>query len=136
MSALKPTPHTTLDRAAIWLSGLCLAHCLAFPLAVLLAPTFADWLGATETTTHWILFGFALPISAVALTRGYRRLGNGPTMLLGSVGLLLMLLAVTHIFGSELEVLLTLIGVIAVLYAHWRNLMGYQASGSDSTHIP
>ena len=99
----------------MWLSGLCLVHCLAFPLAVLLAPTLANWLGATETMTHWILFGIALPISAVALTRGYQRLHSGLTLVLGYTGLALMLFAVSQrIFGSELEVLLTVIGVSAV----------------------
>ena len=112
----------------MWLSGLCLVHCLAFPLAVLMAPTLANWLGATETMTHWILFGIALPISAVALTRGYQRLHSGLTLVLGYTGLAVMLFAVSHIFGSELEVLLTVIGVSAVMYAHWRNMAGHQGA--------
>ena len=74
MSASKSQPQTYLDRAAMWLSGLCLVHCLALPLAVLLTPTLSQWLEATETTTHWILFGIAIPISVIALVQGYRRL--------------------------------------------------------------
>ncbi|NCF31955.1 MAG: MerC family mercury resistance protein [Proteobacteria bacterium] len=132
MPAPESKPHTHLDRAAMWLSGLCLLHCLALPLAVLLAPTLSNWLEATETTTHWLLFGFAVPISVVALTRGYQRLHNTLTLVLGSAGLLLMLLAVSHIFGAEFEVLLTVIGVSAVLYAHLQNLMGHRASHSKS----
>ena len=127
MSVANPQPHHYLDRAAMWLSGFCLAHCLALPIALLLAPTLSQWLEATETTVHWILFGVAIPISAVALLRGYRRFGSAFTLVLGGIGLLLMLLAVSHLLGREFEVALTVIGVIAVLIAHLRNLLGHQA---------
>ena len=129
MSATKSQPQPYLDRAAMWLSGLCLVHCLALPLAVLLTPSMSQWLEATETTTHWILFG-------IAMMQGYRRLRSGMTLLLGGIGLLLMLVAVSHIFGRELEVLLTVIGVTAVLFAHLRNLLGHQAlhANTEPTH--
>lgn len=114
--------HKRIDRAAIWLSGLCLVHCLAVPLAFLLAPSLSAWLDATETQTHWVLFGLAVPISGVALYRGYRREPNLLTVTLGLVGLLLMLLGVTHLFGERLEIALTTVGVILVMFAHLRNL--------------
>lgn len=126
MSATRSQPQHYLDRAAIWLSGLCLVHCLALPLAVLLTPTVSQWLEATETTTHWILFGIAIPISMIALVQGYRRLGSALTLVLGGLGLLLMLVAVSHVFGREFEVVLTTIGVTAVLFAHLRNFSGHQ----------
>ena len=127
MTATKLQPNPYLDRAAIWLSGLCLVHCLALPLAILLAPTLSHWVEATETTTHWILFGIAIPISLVAFVQGYRRLRSKLTLLLGGLGLLLMLVAVSHVFGRELEVALTVVGVTAVMFAHLRNLAGHQA---------
>ena len=111
----------------MWLSGLCLVHCLALPLAMLLAPTLSHWVEATETTTHWILFGIVIPISLVAFVQGYRRLRSNLTLLLGGLGLLLMLVAVSHVFGRELEVVLTVVGVTAVMFAHLRNLAGHQA---------
>lgn len=125
--------HKRIDRAAIWLSGLCLVHCLAVPLGFLLAPSLSAWLDATETQTHWILFGLAVPISGVALYRGYRREPNRPTVTLGILGLFLMLLGVTHLFGGELEIALTTAGVILVMFAHLRNLHAgheHQSSGS------
>lgn len=114
--------HKRIDRAAIWLSGLCLVHCLAVPLAFLLAPSLSAWLDATETQTHWILFGLAVPISAIALYRGYKRQPNLLTIVLGLAGLSLMLLGVTHLFGDHLEIVLTTAGVIFVMVAHLRNL--------------
>jgi hypothetical protein len=125
--------HKRIDRAAIWLSGLCLVHCLAVPLAFLLAPSLSAWLDATETQTHWILFGLAVPISGVALYRGYRREPNFLTISLGLGGLLLMLLGVAHLFGEELEIVLTTAGVILVMLAHLRNLhAGHEHQASDS----
>ena len=114
--------QTRLDRAAIWLSGLCLIHCLAVPVAFLLAPSLSAWLDATETQTHWLLFGLAVPISGIALFRGYRRQANALTISLGILGLVLMLLGVTHIFGEDLEIILTTAGVVLVMVAHLRNL--------------
>lgn len=116
--------HTRLDQAAIWLSGLCLIHCLAVPVAFLLAPSVSAWLDTTETQTHWLLFGLALPISAIALGRSHRRKPNLMTVSLGSVGLLLMLLGVTHLLGHELEIFLTAVGAIMVMLAHLRNMHG------------
>ena len=116
------TDHTRLDKAAIWLSSLCLIHCLSVPLAFLLAPSVSGWLDATETQTHWLLFGLAVPISGVALYRGYRREPNTLTVSTGVVGLTLMLLAVLHLLGEEFEIALTTLGVVLVMVAHIRNL--------------
>ena len=123
--------HTRLDQAAIWLSGLCLIHCLAVPVAFLLAPSVSAWLDTTETQTHWLLFGLALPISAIALGRSHRRKPNLMTVSLGSVGLLLMLLGVTHLLGHELEIFLTAVGAIMVMLAHLRNMHGRRDHNSE-----
>jgi cation transport ATPase len=111
-----------LDRVAIWLSGLCLVHCLAVPMALLLTPSLSAWLDATETQTHWLLFGLALPISGVALYRGYKREPRAMTLAMGLIGLLLMLVGVVHLFGEDLEITFTTLGVILVMLAHIRNL--------------
>lgn len=111
-----------LDRIAVFLSGLCLVHCLALPLAFLLTPFLANWLVASETMVHWILFGTALPVSAIAIGRGYRMHHDKPTVGLGVAGLLLMLAGVTHVFGAAGEAAITISGVLLLLWAHLRNL--------------
>ncbi|NCF32902.1 MAG: MerC family mercury resistance protein [Proteobacteria bacterium] len=116
------TDQTRLDRAAIWLSGLCLLHCLAVPAAFLLTPSLSAWLDATETQTHWVLFRLAVPISGVALYRGFKRHPNMLTVSMGVAGLALMLLGVLHLFGEQLEIILTTAGVLLVMVAHIRNL--------------
>ena len=117
-----------LDRTAIWLSGLCLIHCLAVPVTVLLMPSVNSWLADTETMTHWLLLAFAVPISVLALWRGYQSEKSILTLALGGIGLTLMFLAVIHVLGESWEIPLTVVGVILVLIAHIRNLTNHQHS--------
>ena len=111
-----------MDRAAVLLSAVCLVHCAAIPLAILLLPALGAILLESETLVHWVLLGVAVPISALALWVGYSRFGNRRSVVLGSVGLLLMFLAVSHLPGRDTDVALTLLGVVLVAGAHWLNI--------------
>ncbi len=121
------------DRLAIVLSGLCLLHCLALPFAVLLGPALSAWLLGTETEVHWVLFALAVPVSLWALSRGYQSHAQVSTLILGISGLITMLLGVSHVFGHEAEVLLTVVGVTAVLIAHVRNALLHRNEHSTET---
>lgn len=124
--AMKATNSARLDRIAIVLSALCLVHCIALPLALVVGGVFGGWLGDTETQVHWLLLALALPVSAIALYRGYRRHKQALTPWLGGVGLVLMFFGVSHLLGPTLEVVLTVIGVLLVLAAHIRNALQHQ----------
>ena len=124
MEISKSSSQSVLDKAAVFLSGLCLLHCLAVPASLLLGPLLGNWLESTETEVHWILLGLALPISVVALQRGYERHHKVATLWLGYGGLAVMLIGAAHVFGESWEVPLTVIGVIGLLVAHVRNLIG------------
>lgn len=124
MTPVKVQPTTGLDRTAVFLSGLCLLHCMAIPFALLLGPLLGPWLVNTESSVHWALLALAAPISAAALWRGLKRHHSRLTVALGGAGLLLMLLGVSHLFGETWEVLLTVVGVGLLLVAHVRNMLG------------
>ena len=124
MNSGKQQSPNGLDRAAIFLSSLCLLHCMVVPVALLLGPLLGGWLQNTETQVHWVLLALALPISAVALQRGFRRHHSRATLALGYTGLLLMLVAVMHWLGEAWEVALTVAGVSMLLVAHVRNMLG------------
>lgn len=124
MNPLKSSTNTGLDRIAVFLSGLCLLHCLALPFALLLGPLLGDWLQDSETQVHWLLLALALPVSAIALWRGFRKHHSALTLTLGLVGLLLMFIGVSHLIGERWEVILTVVGVSALLVAHIRNMTG------------
>lgn len=111
-----------LDRLAIFLSALCLAHCIATPLAVLAVPVVATWLTGTETNVHWFLLAMAIPLSIWAYARGYRHHGDVLATVTGGFGLTLMFLGVSHLFAGWLEIPLTLVGVTLVSIGHVLNI--------------
>lgn len=134
---MQPTPtHRRLDLAGLGLSVSCLVHCLALPVALLAAPSLAIWLGETESTVHWLLFGVAVVVSGGALYTGYRRHGAMLVVGVGAFGLAVMGVAAAHVFGSTLEVALTLAGASIVALAHVVNLkLGY-AQAARSGAVP
>ncbi len=111
-----------LDRWAIWLSGACLLHCLAISAAVLLLPAVAGLLLHSETGVHWLFLTIAIPISAIALGSGYRQHRSALRLAIGSAGLVLMSIGVSHIAGRAMEPPLTVSGVMLVVVAHLLNI--------------
>lgn len=95
------------------------------PVALLLAPGIAEYLVGSETKVHWLLLGLAVPISIIALQRGYRRSKSYFTLPLGFGGLSLMFLGVVHLFSKTAEVALTAMGATLVIGAHMRNMLNH-----------
>lgn|GEM_PF-487581 len=125
----------TLDRFAIALSGLCLVHCLAIPVALIFGPLFGGWLTDTENQIHWLLLAMAAPISLIALWRAKSRPGGKRNWYAGVLGLLLMLFGAAHLFGEQFEVMLTTVGVLGLIYAHVRNLIAqHHTKKADHAH--
>jgi hypothetical protein len=121
-----PEPHddaeTRLDKVAITISVVCLAHCLALPVAIVAAPALGSVVLGTESPVHWVLLALALPVSARALWLGYRHHQQWHTLALGALGLGFMGAGVTHVISAELEMPLTVAGVLGLLAAHVLNL--------------
>lgn len=110
------------DILGIALSGVCLVHCLALPVALLAAPAWHEWLGRTETPLHWLLFVLALVVTGWALYAGFRRHADARVPLTGAAGLAIMLLAAVHLFGRSAEASLTVLGAAVVAWAHVQNV--------------
>jgi hypothetical protein len=111
-----------LDKLAVGLSVLCLVHCLALPVALLLMPGLGSLVVGTESPFHWVLLGLALPVSGYALWHGYRHHGRRLVLVLGMLGLALMFVAVSHVVSARLETSLTVVGVLMLLCAHLSNI--------------
>ena len=115
------------DALGLTLSGLCLLHCVALPIAALSAPTSLGLLAHEDSLTHIVLLALALPIGGVAFFSSWRHHRSSSTLIIGMVGLLIMALGVSHIFGHDNEITLTITGVITVAGAHGVNLIrGHQ----------
>lgn len=111
-----------LDRWAIVISGLCIAHCLAIPATLVLLPALSADLMADQTATHWLLLAIAVPISLLALGNGFRHTGSAIVLGVGILGLALLTLGVSHWLGHDAEIPLTLAGGVLLIVAHWRNM--------------
>jgi|TARA_B110000977_G_scaffold94298_1_gene124693 hypothetical protein len=114
-----------MDTAAVVLSGVCMLHCLALPIALTILPIVNVTL-LDESTFHLIMMVVILPISVIALTIGCRQHKDKLTLTLGSVGLLILTL--TAIFGHDLlgltgERIVTSIGGLILAAAHIQNYL-------------
>jgi len=113
------------DKAAIGLSLLCLVHCLALPLAVVLVPSLVA-LGLDDERFHIWLVIVVIPLSTFALTLGCARHRRSGVILVGLLGL--SILSVTPLLGHEQlgesrERLLTLIGAALIAASHCKNFL-------------
>ena len=114
-----------MDTAAGVLSGVCMLHCLALPIALTILPIVNVTL-LDESTFHLIMMAVILPISIIALTIGCRQHKDKLTLVLGSVGL--GILTITAIFGHDLlgltgERIVTSIGGLILAAAHIQNYL-------------
>ena len=112
------------DRAAIGISGLCIAHCLVLPIALVLAPSVTLLTVLSDEMFHKLLILLVLPTSIFALTLGCRRHKNFVVVGLASVGLMTLCFAALfgHDFvGEGLEKLFTMVGAILVALSHFFN---------------
>lgn len=104
-----------LDRLAVSLSGLCLAHCIGTAaLIALLASASSIFL---SPLFHEVGLVLAITLGAVALGHGAWTHGYMMPAAIGSLGLGVMGGAMTLGHGSE-EVLFTMIGVAILALGH------------------
>jgi hypothetical protein len=112
-----------VDRLGIGLSGLCLLHCTAVPLLLVVLPFFPI-LDQTHGSLHIVFLLLLVPVTSLAMYTGYLRHGRTEVVLLMALGLLLVGVAVLlapheGLFG---ETSLTVAGSGFLILGHWRNL--------------
>ena len=111
------------DKTAIGLSLLCALHCLAFPLMVVMLPSFAA-LGLDGEAFHLWMVLAVIPTSVFALTLGCKRHQRYRVVLVGSVGLLILTataIAGAALLGETAEKALTLLGATVIALGHYWN---------------
>ena len=119
-----------LDRSAIVLSMICVVHCLALPVAIIMLPALSAYWFAEEYF-HLLLLYLVLPTSVIALGLGCRRHRMFKMMLWGSAGLLCLTVAALlgHDRLGELgEKGLTLLGAGLVVVAQIYNFRNCRQS--------
>lgn len=112
-----------LDRAAVCLSGVCLVHCLALPLLLVMFPLLGEFFVPHETF-HQLILVAVLPTTILALGSGYyrhRRLGVLALGALGLMGLIAAAFTVHRLGAEDLERTITIAGGLILAGAHGWN---------------
>ncbi|REL36286.1 MerC domain-containing protein [Thalassotalea euphylliae] len=111
------------DKLAISLSMLCVLHCLALPLLLVIVPSLAVLPMAQESFHFWMVMA-VLPTSIYALTLGCKKHRNYTVVSYGLAGLATLLAAALfgeHLLGEMGEKLLTTVGATIIAVAHVKN---------------
>ena len=112
-----------LDRIAISLSAVCIVHCLAVPLVVVLLPVAALSFGG-DTHFHAVMLWLVVPVSVAGLVMGYRVHYRAGIVALGVLGIAIVSIAaiVGHAQWSvSTEIMVSVAGSVLLASAHWRN---------------
>ena len=104
----------------ILLSGICIIHCLAFPLLtlVLSLDTFAS-LYYDETKVHIFLFILVSIIYLIVFPKSFINDRRLTPIILASIGVISLF---TGLFQEDkIEIILTVFGGILLMFAHYKN---------------
>ena len=111
------------DRLAMTLPFACILHCLFMPAFLITSLTFASIEFSDELLHYSILF-LAIPVSLFALLSGKKNHNNNLIFIVGILGLTVLFSAIFsegNFYGVPLETLLTIIGSMIVITAHYKN---------------
>ena len=111
------------DKIGISVSGLCLLHCLATPIVLILFPaTSFSWL---ENEIIHQVFAIMVILAAVMAITPHRNTGRNKdiiVMALMGVFFILSAMFLLHDHGALYEILITAIGSMLLITAHYKNL--------------
>ena len=105
-----------LDRLAIGLSGLCLAHCILSAVIVTVLATAGGFL--LHPAIHEVGLMLAMSLGAIALGRGVFQHGYALPVWVGSLGLGVMAGALTLPHEGGYETIYSILGVMIVALGH------------------
>lgn len=112
-----------MDKSAIGISFLCLAHCLLLPVLAIVVPTVLA-LPLADELFHKVLLLIVVPISALALFLGCKQHKEWKVLAWGISGLLVLIF--TGLFAHDLvgevgEKILTAVGSAMLIVCHYKN---------------
>jgi len=115
------SPLSWADGLGLACSGVCLVHCLAFPLLWLLLPLVHDEHDG-HSLTHLALFLVVLPVAALALISGFRHHRRREPLVLGMFGIVLLASGIHPALSLLTQTVLSVMGASAMAIAHLLNL--------------
>lgn len=125
------------DFVGILVSGLCVLHCLAVPLVLIVFPAIGASLFPSEDMTHVVLLAFILGAAGVAFISGYRVHGQWRPVAWMAVGMVFVVYATffahDHL-GHLWEPIIAIAGSLALIRAHYLNHHCKQCEHEHSRH--
>ncbi|MFN7727764.1 MAG: MerC domain-containing protein [Bdellovibrio sp.] len=112
-----------LDRLGIFLSALCMLHCLVTPFLILSLPIMARYY-LLHPYFHFFMAAVLLPLGLFAFARGYRYHHNKWVWIWGLPGLFLVVISpfILHEYQAlGPEPLWISVGSVLLVAAHWKN---------------
>lgn len=112
-----------VDRFAIGVSALCIAHCLIMPILLVALPVLGSSILGSEAV-HLSLVYAVIPSSIFALSIGCTQHKRASFLLLGIFGLVFLVLGISVELielDHEWETPFTVVGALLIVYAHVRN---------------
>ena len=124
------------DGAGIAASALCLVHCLASPL-LLVVGSALPFGSETDHLIHMGLLAFVVPVSGYALITGFRHHGLRLPITLGTLGVAGLVVAATLLHdavGHDAERWVTIASSVILATGHVQNYRGCRAHDCEHTH--
>ncbi len=114
-----------IDNLGITISAVCAIHCVFLPVIFIIAPY--SFLASHEF--HEVLIYFIIPSALVAFVMGCRKHGDKLVAIMGAIGILLLIIALSmhSILHAEqhseelLGVAITISGSVLLVFSHLRN---------------
>ena len=123
-----------LDKLAIFLSSVCILHCLLAPVAITLIPVLSLSAIAQDESFHQLMLWVVVPTSVIALLIGchrHRELQIAATGVIG-MGILAMTAFWGHsLFGIQGEKIASIVGGCVLAISHYLNFRACQARRCD-----
>jgi hypothetical protein len=101
-------------------SLLCLVHCLALPVLLLVLPAALATYAVAESF-HWLILAGLVPFAVAVFWLGYRQHGSFRPVVAGLSGIICLGLALVPDFPLGTEVALTVVGSVLLLAGHLGN---------------
>jgi len=127
---------TSLDKFGIFLSGICVLHCLITPIVITLLPIITLNTFIEEVLFHKLMLWLVLPTSCIALIIGCRK--HRDWLIAGTGVLGMLILVAVAFFAHDLlsptgERIATSVGGIILAISHALNYQACQARICDDT---
>ena len=112
------------DKTAIALSFVCVLHCIALPIILIILPSVASILAFDDESFHlWLTFA-VIPISLFAIIFGYIHHRRAGVFLVSAIGMLILITSAIFahdLMGEKMEVFATLFGSALIAVGHIKN---------------